>query len=274
MSVFNKKHGATEPRFFLYTVVSENDTKDLCSLRSVGDQRYALDQIFNVSSSGLNEKVAHIILDFHFNNYQFALQNSFSNEKVSTFLSIMDHIFDVSLRKHMGSESAFKYFKEIMLRHSIQRPPHSLSIFSLSDVKLITDFAISSFFRHYLMYEYAIEPRVELVLETDGFFSAELPQVLPINGAKQINPEEIPNLAEYFYVTKGPEDFKDEKVNTAGTNRYGTGQSRKSHDPKDDARIEEILKAELERVQAAMLEKVKKQDEEFDKKLEASKKKK
>ena len=61
-------------------------------------------------------------------------------------------------------------FKELLLRHAVQRPPHSLSIFNLDEVKAIDLFALDTFFRHYDMYKYALTVSKELSLKTQTMF--------------------------------------------------------------------------------------------------------
>lgn len=53
-----------------------------------------------------------------------------------------------------------------MLRHSVLRPPHSLDIFNLDDVKKIDKFVLESYYRHYDMYKQALLPKDMLVLKT------------------------------------------------------------------------------------------------------------
>jgi len=43
------------------------------------------------------------------------------------------------LEDRLTEEQSFKNFKELLLRHSVQRPPHSLAIFNLDDVKAINE---------------------------------------------------------------------------------------------------------------------------------------
>lgn len=58
----------------------------------------------------------------------------------------------------------FDYFKNLLLTHSIHRPPKSERIFTLEQVDLITRFATNGYFAHYLMYKYAFTRRLLLDL--------------------------------------------------------------------------------------------------------------
>ena len=64
------------PDFFLYTTLNQNQTKDLRKSGSNREQRLALNHIFNLgaikrSPSDPSNKVDQLILDFHYNNFQY-----------------------------------------------------------------------------------------------------------------------------------------------------------------------------------------------------------
>ena len=59
--------------------------------------------------------------------------------------------------------------KEILARHSCQRPPFIIFIFTDNEIKDIIDFVIKNFFRHYSLYEYSFKPKVDLNLVTMPF---------------------------------------------------------------------------------------------------------
>lgn len=75
-----------------------------------------------------------LLLDFHNINYEFCKENQFSNEKVSTFLAIMDFLFQYMLEKQLIPETGFKILKQILEKHSLQRPPFSILIFEQADI--------------------------------------------------------------------------------------------------------------------------------------------
>lgn len=79
------------------------------------------------------------------------------------------------LEDRLDEDTSFKNFKELLLRHSVQRPPHSLAIFNLDDVKKINDFVLDNFYRHYSMYKYALTVQDNLVLKTEQMFNHEEP---------------------------------------------------------------------------------------------------
>merc|ERR1719478_803063 len=54
------------------------------------------------------------------------------------------------------AEKCFKSFQELILAHARQDPPSRLGIFRDSEVRMLTDFASVTLFKHYLLYQYCI----------------------------------------------------------------------------------------------------------------------
>merc|ERR1712124_132510 len=54
------------------------------------------------------------------------------------------------------SEVCFREFQKLMLLHAREDPPNRLGIFRDSEVRLLTDFASVTLFKHYLLYQYCI----------------------------------------------------------------------------------------------------------------------
>lgn len=89
-------------------------------------------------------------------NCDFAKREDFSEEKMACFMEIMHYVMKDLISQRPSEDESFQLFKELLLRHAIKRPPHSLAIFSLSDVKKIDLFALDTFYRHFDMYKYAL----------------------------------------------------------------------------------------------------------------------
>ena len=100
-----------------------------------------------------------VLLEFFVNNVRFARENDFSVEKTSTLFSIMKRNHDEMVEAFLPMEKSWEYFKALLLAHSVQRPPHSVGIFSLKEVQLITDFALNTYYRHFKLFRYAFTMR-------------------------------------------------------------------------------------------------------------------
>lgn len=66
----------------------------------------------------------------------------------------------------MTLERSWERTKNLLLAHSVQRPPFSTQIFSWADLKAITSYLLNTYYRHYKLYQYSSCPLLLLNLET------------------------------------------------------------------------------------------------------------
>ena len=103
-----------------------------------------------------NQLRHEVLLEFFVNNVRFARENDFSIEKVSTFFSIMKRNHDEMCEAFLPMEKSWEYFKALVLAHAVQRPPHSVGVFTLKEVQLITDYALNTYYRHFKLFRCAV----------------------------------------------------------------------------------------------------------------------
>ena len=63
-------------------------------------------------------------------------------------------------------EDGIRLLKTILMKHQCHRPPFSILIFNDKEVDDINNFMLTTYFRHYSLYEYSFKPKVEIVLMT------------------------------------------------------------------------------------------------------------
>mmetsp|Transcript_1508 Transcript_1508/g.3812 ORF Transcript_1508/g.3812 Transcript_1508/m.3812 type:complete len:270 (+) Transcript_1508:70-879(+) len=111
-------------------------------------------------------ELAGITLDLYHYTLQFAQRKGFTADKVSVLYSIVKETHDVAMAEFLPARKAYEHFRELLLLHSVQRPPFSVGLFTLSDAKAITDFLSAGYFRHYLLYKYAFTRKTEMSFST------------------------------------------------------------------------------------------------------------
>ncbi|KAF4666616.1 hypothetical protein FOL47_004005 [Perkinsus chesapeaki] len=94
---------------------------------------------------------------------RFCQQKDFTEVKASTLLSIIRETYSQAMLHRMDVSTAFFLFRRLILKHSVQRPPVSIRVFTLEEVKAITCFAANTFFSHYKLYIYINMPHRQLV---------------------------------------------------------------------------------------------------------------
>ena len=108
------------------------------------------------------------MVGFHYYNYAFSKDKAFNSRQTSTFMSIMNDVFARDERSHGEEEmsASFDYFKEMILKHSIERPPKSIGIFKNDPLLMneILDYALTSYFRQFKLYKYIFNDKVRLIV--------------------------------------------------------------------------------------------------------------
>ena len=65
----------------------------------------------------------------------------------------------------MPVDRSFQLFKELMLQHSVQRPPYSIGLFSLQEFKKVLEWALDTYYRYYKLYQYVFTDRCVCVCD-------------------------------------------------------------------------------------------------------------
>ena len=166
---------------------------------------------------------------------------------MSCFLEIMLYLLKELLTNRSPEEKSFALFKELLLRHSVQRPPHSLAIFNLEDLKVINEHVNESFFRFYNMYVYALTKDQLITLRTEKQSHIEEPVQGRLADGKVIPAREVVGDLKQFL-------SEAEQAQIDKENEYMT---------RGPGRIERIMREEMDKLSGAMEEKIRLQDEDF-----------
>ena len=161
-------------------------------------------------------------------------------------MEIMHYVMRQLICERVSEEKSFETFKELLLRHAIKRPPHSLAIFSLSDIKKIDLFALDTFYRHFDMYKYALTVKEQLHLTSGGMIEVAKPHFADLNHAESVEVTQINQLQDYM-----------------SQNEREIIAKQRDYMEKGPGKIEQILNGEMAKLYQRMDEQIRLQDEEF-----------
>lgn len=161
-------------------------------------------------------------------------------------MEIMHYMMKQLICERPDEDDSFEVFKELLLRHAIKRPPHSLAIFSLTDVKKIDLFALDTFYRHFDMYKYALTVKDMLHLTTGEMMVVPQPAFAELNDAGTAEVAELDELQDYM--------SQQEKAVIAKQRDYMLNGPGK---------VEAILNKEMGSLYSRMEENIKTQDDDF-----------
>ena len=147
------------------------------------------------------EKQAAIELDLFTYAVLFCKKNGFSQEQLSAFFTILKSVHSMCVSTPYDNlQDTFAFFSDLLLRHSVQRPPFSVRLFSLSQVKAVTDYVLSTYFKHFKMYKFAFTERVQLSLSLS--YSGEPEQEEEAEGERENDDkkpvEDAPGMIVYL----------------------------------------------------------------------------
>jgi len=112
----------------------------------------------------------------------FCKETGFQPAKTSTFLAIAKRIIDADNSSNSPArtmKSSFLEFKELLLSHAVERPPHNACVFSVDDVSSATEYMLNAYFRHYKLYQYIFTSRLQVTLVQTSPHGVEEPSKHP-----------------------------------------------------------------------------------------------
>ncbi|KAI4903659.1 hypothetical protein NFI96_033597 [Prochilodus magdalenae] len=149
-------------RVLLWADLSHSDMEELDKAESVPDIERTLCRLLRIE---LPEPRLGILLELYTNMVMFCRKQHFSREQTSVLLSIVKNVHQLNTETPLNNmEECFTYCSELLLCHSVRRPPFSISIFSSEEVTQIMKYLINTYIRHYALYKYIFTPQMHLDL--------------------------------------------------------------------------------------------------------------
>eukprot|EP00825_Cyclidium_porcatum_P039169 TRINITY_DN4690_c0_g1_i4.p1 TRINITY_DN4690_c0_g1~~TRINITY_DN4690_c0_g1_i4.p1 ORF type:complete len:194 (+),score=43.94 TRINITY_DN4690_c0_g1_i4:387-968(+) len=177
-------------------------------------------------------------------------------------------------QKNLSQDDSFNYFKDFLVRHSLFRPPHSICIFNLDDLKIFAAHMINTFYNHYQLYFFSFTPKYNVEIRTFEMFKSRFPFVDNLKEASQIKRGDVKLLQEYLIDKETGMTPEQLEVLMQGDNIEDIPLKKRQEwlklkeEREKKRKIDKIMKKELERINDYLESKIKIQDEEFIQKLQ------
>ncbi|EGR28099.1 hypothetical protein IMG5_183560 [Ichthyophthirius multifiliis] len=201
--------------------------------------------------------------------YIFISSLQLNFQKTSCILEISNHLYCKSFQNFYNSDQSFNLLKELLVRHSLFKPPDSIQIFDLDDIKEISNFFLYTFYRHYDLYFFANTPSINFEVRTFDIFKSRFPYTDTLAEAQPVARTEIPLLQQYLVDKETgltPEQLeeimKGDSIHMVPAKKREEWMRLKKERERQ-ARIDKVIKKEVERLNIIFEEKIKIQDEAF-----------
>jgi hypothetical protein len=246
----------------LFLVGADVSEADLEAIAGAPDKAHARAHLAACMELDQDEGLpTEIVADLHFNNFLFCHSAKFSPAKTSCFLSIMKLVFRAMVDEKLSSEATFDLLRMQLLRHSVPRPPWSIAVFSANDLKVLTDYVVNTFFRHFKLYQYVYVPHSQLSLRTRPHrFVPRIPPAHPLEDEHLVDEKAQEELAHHFAKPQRVEDLARELFEElADRENIVAGESQRV--------IALALERRCAKVLAAFEAKMTEQDNEFERRV-------
>jgi len=200
---------SNEEPLFLVGDLSEEEMESITNEPSKERARARLAAVVDIDQDdGLPTEIA---ADMHFYNFLFCHSACFNATKTSCFLAIMKRVFRSMIAERLTCVETFELCKALLLKHSVARPPWSIAVFSANDLKVITDYVLNTFFRHFNLYQYVYVPHRDLTLRTrPNTFLGPTPSAHPFEEIHIVDEKAQEELAMHFEKPQRVEDLAAE----------------------------------------------------------------
>ncbi|KAI9531778.1 hypothetical protein NQZ68_038171 [Dissostichus eleginoides] len=153
---------ALKPKLMLWTDVNYHDMEEIEKMQSIPDLERALCRVFGVD---LPEPKRGVLLELYVQMVLFCRECNFKKEQTSALLSIIKATHEANIETPLNNiEQCFKYCKELLLCHSVRRPPFSINLFNSEEVTCILNYIYNRYVRHYKLYKYIFTPQLKIDL--------------------------------------------------------------------------------------------------------------
>ncbi|XP_060951435.1 coiled-coil domain-containing protein 189 [Limanda limanda] len=172
MDVTIKVPPPLKAKVMLWTDASFQDMEEIDSTQSVPDLERVVGSVFGVD---LAEPKRAVMLELYVQTVIFCRKFIFNKEQTSALLSIIKSIHEANIETpHNNMEQCFDYCKELLLCHSVRRPPFSINLFSPKEADFILNYIYNSYMKHFKLYKYIFTRQIKLDL---SMTYADIPDV-------------------------------------------------------------------------------------------------
>jgi len=98
--------------------------------------------------------------DLFFDVVRFCKGAAFSLEEMSCAVGIMWKVHREAMEAQWPWQKAFQGVSDLVVAHSVQRPPYSVAILSARNAKAFVSYVADTYFKHYKLYVYVFADRM------------------------------------------------------------------------------------------------------------------
>lgn len=107
-----------------------------------------------------------VLLELYGHLMLFSKASQLAPFKASTLFGIVHHVHENSMCGRYTRAESYDLLRQLIVQHSVHRPPYSTMVFNVREVQDIDTYLMSTYYRHYKMYVYCFVSREVATLRT------------------------------------------------------------------------------------------------------------
>ncbi|XP_016104216.1 coiled-coil domain-containing protein 189-like [Sinocyclocheilus grahami] len=148
-------------RVLLWTDLKNSDMEEIEKSNSIPEIERILCRALLASDAAQPKQ--RVLLELYTNLVLFCKEQHFNREQTSVLISIIKTVHQFNTETPLNNtDHCMTYCSELLLCHSVRRPPFSIDLFSSEQVTLILFYFINTYMRHYFLYKCIFTPEVQL----------------------------------------------------------------------------------------------------------------
>ncbi|KAL1264500.1 hypothetical protein QQF64_004855 [Cirrhinus molitorella] len=148
-------------RVLLWADLKHSDMEEIEKCNSIPEIERILCRA--LLASDVAQTKQRVLLELYTNLVLFCREQHFKREQTSVLISIIKNVHQFNTETPLNNtDECFTYCSELLLCHSVRRPPFSIDLFSSEQVTEILSYFINTYMRHYFIYKYIFTPEVQL----------------------------------------------------------------------------------------------------------------
>ncbi|KAK9965689.1 hypothetical protein ABG768_004766 [Culter alburnus] len=148
-------------RLLLWSDLKHSDMEEIEKTSSIPEIERILCHALLVSD--VPQPKQRVLLELYTNLVLFCREKNFNREQTSVLISIIKNVHQFNTETPLNNtDHCLTYCSELLLCHSVRRPPFSIDLFSSEQVTQILYYFINTYMRHYFLYKYIFTPEVQL----------------------------------------------------------------------------------------------------------------
>jgi hypothetical protein len=141
---------------------------------------------------------------------ELVFKNNFDELEICAIFMVFWETLMLSFRKY-DKKQIFEFFTQLLIKHSMDRPPYQINIFKKQTLQIISDFFVETVYKKFELLKFLLIKKDDVQIINNDISSAKLPIVLDMYMGQMVTTKSVPAIKNYTQ-TRRPKTELDTKI--------------------------------------------------------------